>query len=206
MPLRQTLGDLPIQQPLIERPHGREHFANASAALRVSLEDFTLVPLTQNRFALVDANDLAVLAPYHWTAFRSSNTWYAKAHVGERIIYMHRLLLLGDAKEATDFKVDHISGNGLDNRRKNLRVVTHGQNMMNSVGRTAIRKSRYKGVSVRVHSIKPYRACIQVQGKQKHLGYFAVESDAARAYDEAARHYFGPHARTNFGGGLEVAA
>jgi hypothetical protein len=111
---------------------------------------------------------------------------------------MHRLIKLGPQGLREKTKVDHWNGNGLDNRRRNLRAGTNAQNMMNSVGRRAARKSCYKGVSVRQHPTSPYRACIQVGGKQKHLGYFSSEDAAARAYDTAALHYFGPYARVNF--------
>jgi len=160
-------------------------------------QDFALVPLTQDRFALVDPADLEILAPYHWTALDSGNTWYAKAHSGNKTIYIHRLILLGEEAGSDKRKVDHVNGNGLDNRRQNLRPVTHSQNMQNSLGRKTARKSRFKGVSLRRHPEKPYRACIEVGGKQIHLGYFASECDAADAYNSAAELHFGAHARVN---------
>jgi hypothetical protein len=162
------------------------------------------VPLTQNQFALVDTEDLPILAPYRWTAFRSRNTWYAKAHVGGHTLYMHRLILFGKRAASERRKVDHWNRNGLDNRRSNLRSVTHGQNIMNSVGRPSVRRSRYKGVSVRRHPLKPFRACIQVNGKQRHLGYYPSEIEAAQAYDKAALVLFGTHARINFPDVIEV--
>lgn len=155
------------------------------------------IQLTQGQVALVDAADLPALEQYHWTAFRSRNTWYAKAHVGDKTIYMHRLILFGEDASTEKRTVDHVNGNGLDNRRKNLRAVTHTQNMQNSVGRQGIRKSRFKGVSVRTHPKTPYRAVIDVEGKQIHLGYFASECDAADAYNSAAEIHFGAHARVN---------
>jgi hypothetical protein len=156
------------------------------------------IPLTQGQFALADAQDVPLLVPYHWTALRSGNTWYAKAHRGGKTIYMHRRILFGDGTKGKRLKADHINGDGLDNRRSNLRAVTHAQNMMNGVGRPGIRKSGYKGVSVRAHHAKPFRVCIQVGGKQKHLGYFSSDIEAAKAYDRAALLCFGPHARINF--------
>ena len=81
------------------------------------IEDFgetTRIPLTQGQVALVDAADLPLLAPYRWTAIRSGHTWYAKAHVGNRTIYMHRLIVFGDDADNVPFKVDHTNRNGLD--------------------------------------------------------------------------------------------
>jgi hypothetical protein len=165
---------------------------------RTSVTDTDLISLTQGKVALVDSDDLGHIAPYRWTAIRSRNTWYAKAHVGKQTIYMHRLIKLGSDGLTAKCKVDHHNGNGLDNRRHNLRAATHAQNMMNSVGRPDVRKSGFKGVSVRKHACKPFRACIEAQGKQKHLGYFASEVEAARAYDDAAILCFGSYARLNF--------
>jgi hypothetical protein len=157
------------------------------------------IPLTQGQFALIDARDYPLIAQYRWSALRSGNTWYAKASMNGKTTYMHRLVAFGPTESAPrELKVDHINRNGLDNRRENLRSVTHGQNMMNTVGRPAVRKSQFKGVSVRKHLAKPYRASIGVGGKQKHLGYFGHPYVAACAYDRAARLYFGPHARLNF--------
>ena len=165
------------------------------------IKDFgetTRIPLTQGQVALVDAADLPLLAPYRWTAIRSGHTWYAKAHVGNRTIYMHRLIVFGDDADNAPFKVDHTNRNGLDNRRHNLRSVTHSRNLMNSVGKPSTRKSHFKGVSLCKRPSKPYRATIHVNRKQRHPGYFASEREAAQAYDSAAREEFGPHARINF--------
>lgn len=155
------------------------------------------IPLTQGQYAVVDAQDSALLAAYRWTALRSNNTWYAKSHSGGKTIYMHRLILFGEEESGETRKADHRNGNGLDNRRENLRPVTHSQNMRNTVGRRATRRSEYKGVSVRKNSPKPYRACIHIDGEQKHLGYFDSEWLAGHVYDLAAKKFFGPFARTN---------
>jgi len=156
------------------------------------------IPLTQGYFAVVDDQDAPMVERHRWTVLRSGNTCYAKTRINGRTVYLHRFIMFegnaGDSKR----KVDHINGKGLDNRRRNLRPVWHAQNMMNSVGRRAARKSRYKGVSVRLDSCKPFRASIHVAGKQKHLGFFKSEALAAYAYDIAAREYFGQHARPNF--------
>src|SRR5258708_35597621 len=100
----------------------------------------TTIPLTQGKFAVVDAQDAALLAGYRWTAIPSNNTWYAKTHAGGKTIYMHRLILFGEAQSADPRKVDHRNGNGLDNRRENLRPVKHSQKIRNTEGRRAARR------------------------------------------------------------------
>lgn len=91
-------------------------------------------------------------------------------------------------------ETDHRNGNGLDNRRKNLRPCTHAQNCRNAKPRSV--SSKYKGVGwSRVHN--KWRARIRVDGILKSLGVFTEEAQAARAYDRAAAEYFGEFARLN---------
>lgn len=96
--------------------------------------------------------------------------------------------------------VDHINGDGLDNRRSNLRVCSHAENRRNSKKVSGRRKlaSHYKGVS---HPSKNrWTASITVMWKTLHIGSFKTEIEAARAYDEAARNHHGVFARLNFPG------
>jgi len=92
--------------------------------------------------------------------------------------------------------VDHINGDGLDNRRENIRLATKRQNSQNMVRKRPNKTSRFKGVSKSQHH-NGWRATIKVNGARIHLGYFKDESDAARAYDAAAIEHFGPFAAPN---------
>lgn len=92
--------------------------------------------------------------------------------------------------------VDHINRDTLDNRRKNWRIATPLQNTQNRK-LNATNTSGYKGVHFAKENGK-YRAAIKANHKYKHLGYFVNPEDAARAYDEAARFYFGEFACLNF--------
>ncbi|MFA6118161.1 MAG: HNH endonuclease [Sphingomonas sp.] len=93
--------------------------------------------------------------------------------------------------------IDHINGNGLDNRRSNLRGATQRQNLQNA-GRRVDNTSGFKGVYYSQAS-KKWAAQIRYEGKQKYLGLFHDARDAAKAYNAAALKYFGAFARLNEG-------
>jgi hypothetical protein len=93
--------------------------------------------------------------------------------------------------------VDHINRNSLDNRRVNLRLATPGQNSANIGPRkTAYRSSQYKGVHVT--DVGTWTAKISYQGKIARLGTYAIEKDAAMAYDMAALEIYGEFAALTF--------
>jgi hypothetical protein len=105
---------------------------------------------------------------------------------------MHRQVL--NARRGV--KVDHRSGDGLDNRRGNLRVATTGQNNCN-VQRRKDCTSGYKGASWHAR-IGLWQSQIQVAGRKRCLGYHNTAEEAARAYDVAARELHGEFACLNF--------
>lgn len=93
--------------------------------------------------------------------------------------------------------VDHINHDRLDNRRENLRVCTHGQNMMNrSINKTMKGKSQYKGVTW-FKPTQKWKGTITCRGKSIHLGYFTDEKHAALMYNQAAEELFGEFAFLN---------
>jgi hypothetical protein len=105
---------------------------------------------------------------------------------------LHRVIL-GVLQGAT---VDHINGNGLDNRRINLRTCTTAENAHNQVPQVG-GTSAFKGVCWN-RAVRKWQAQIKHGGRKKYLGVFASEQDAAKAYDVAANKYFGAFARINF--------
>lgn len=153
-------------------------------------------PKHPNTFTMVDDEDYDFLNQWKWCAYHSGNTNYAKRSVQKNNIrhdiLIHRLLL-GVSGAAF---VDHINRNGLDNRKENLRVCTISENGMNCAKPSRQLTSKYKGVYFHKRKGK-FNAKIKKGGKNIHLGTFTNETDAAIAYNSAARELFGDFARIN---------
>lgn len=92
---------------------------------------------------------------------------------------------------------DHLNGNGLDNRKANLRPATVSQNLCNRPKTKAKTRSIYKGLEWSKTQRK-FKARIQINHRKIYLGSFDNELDAARAYDTAARKYHKEFAALNF--------
>ena len=148
----------------------------------------------QNKYALVDPDDYQKLSQYNWECFeKESRGRYAIRLEGRKIVSMHREIM-----NAPDGKVvHHDDGNGLNNTKENLRIVTVSENNKYVRKRGRAASSKYKGVSLEKRNGK-WRAGIKSDGKYKSLGYFENEEDAARAYDEAAKVHHGNFAVLNF--------
>lgn len=155
------------------------------------------ISLTQGFQAIVDDEDFELLSKYKWCAGKYGNKYYAlttlKNTEGKyKNIYMHRFL---NEPMKTTSVIDHKNGNGLDNRRNNLRITTQTFNRANSARRKDC-TSIYKGVGWhKLH--KKWRAQITAFGKRIHLGLFIQEQEAAIAYNKSAIQYYGEFAYIN---------
>lgn len=153
------------------------------------------IQLTQGKFALVDAEDFEKLSKYSWCFdgrnYAVRNKWDKKNKIG-KIVYMHRELFGVDIGKY----VDHINGNQLDNRKENLRIVTHAENIRNQKVNPKRGRSKYKGVYWNKEKNK-WQAQITFNYKCKSLGRFFKEKDAAIAYNHAAKELFGEYANLN---------
>lgn len=141
--------------------------------------------------ALVSPQDGEWLLEYHFSLARYKRAFYCQSsrlYQGHGVNLLHLALRVGPL-------ADHASGNGLDNRRSNLRSATNSQNNANARKRRGT-GSRYKGVSWRADKQK-WRAYLVENGKQIFLGYFLTEETAAMAYDQAAKIRFGKFAKLN---------
>jgi hypothetical protein len=168
------------------------------------MEGAVAIPLTQGAVAWVDPNDAPALVAHRWHLLQGpSGKGYAARRekaAGRRYILMHREILgLGPGRVP---ETDHRNGDGLDNRRANLRVadrVGNNRNTPKMRGRSGKKlTSRYKGVSWDKGTSR-WRADILVLGRHYFLGRFDDEAEAARVYDAEATKRFGEFARTNGG-------
>lgn len=148
---------------------------------------YRLIALTQGKTAIVDTADFQWLSAYSWSAWKNnSGNWYAAARVDGRVILMHQLL--------TGYhETDHRNRDGLDNRRRNLRNCTRGQNNANS-RKHKNTSSSFKGVSFR-RDRGTWSARLKFNDVTYYLGTYPTEEAAARAYREKAAEIFGEFCR-----------
>jgi hypothetical protein len=135
-----------------------------------------LIPLGDDFAAIIDAADEALVGGFRWKLQRHGDLLYAHAWHRKLSLLMHRLVIGAGQGEL----VDHRNRNGLDNRRRNLRIATSSQNGGNRIAdrRKAPKTSHYKGVYWD-KSRSRWMAVIHVNGHSRSLGRFDVEDEAA---------------------------
>lgn len=113
-----------------------------------------------------------------------------------RKLYAHRVAWALHYGQWPQDEIDHINGDPADNRIANLRQASRTQNAANRGAKGGA--SKFRGVIASISKVNPWCAQIRHGKKTIHLGQFASEDDAARAYDSAAKELHGEFARLNF--------
>lgn len=163
------------------------------------MQDWVEVPLSRGMVAKIDRQDMLIVGRFSWHAKATSNgVWYAQrgSRTSDRKSYgelMHRRIM----EPGPGMQVDHINGDGLDNRRANLRVCTILQNNVNKHVRPQGVASPFIGVRAD-RTGRGWNANTKVSKRTIYLGYFKTAEDAARTYDVAVDALYGEFATTNF--------
>lgn len=153
------------------------------------------IQLRDNIVAIVDVLDKD-LGQFRWSPNTNNNRVRVSRHYTEngkdKSVFIHRVIMeriLGRPLKRNEL-VDHRDGDQLNNRRSNLRLATHTQNMQNR--RKHKGKSGYKGVhqyGFRWHAI------IQADKKRYLLGIYDNPEDAYEAYCKASKELHGEFSR-----------
>lgn len=159
------------------------------------------IPLTQGKFAVVDDDDYEFLMQWKWHAYTNYRIWYARRQTlkadspagKQHPILMHRVI----NKTPAGMHTDHVNGDGLDNRKANLRTATsveNGRNRGSNRGATSL----HKGVDWDSRHQK-WRAQAMINRRKIFLGRFVNEVDAAKAYGAFAAANFAEFNQTDAG-------
>ena len=133
----------------------------------------------------IDKEDLELASQYTWHVNKKG---YCMARDGDTMVLLHRLLM-GSPKSS----IDHKNRDKTDNRKKNLRVCSQSQNLVNR-GMLSNNTSGYRGVS---KSHGKWTSMLGVDGKNIYLGTFEDIVDAAKAYNDKAKELYGEFAELN---------
>ena len=153
------------------------------------------IPLTRGQVAIVDAEDFEWLSQYKWQAKwdKCKKGYYATT--GRLILksfnttIMHRVIIGAKKGEI----VDHIDGNGLNNTKSNLRIVTRTENAINHRIRSD-NTSSVTGVRFR-KDVNKWYAFISINNKETFLGSFVNFNEAVEARRNAEKKHYGDFVR-----------
>lgn len=148
------------------------------------------IKLTKGKYALVDNEDYEKMSAFSWRAAKHGYTFYGERttlkNEGRRTTKMlHREIM----ETHKDLEVDHINGNGLDNRKQNLRNCTGSANQMN---RTNVGKNNTTGVTGVFFDKKwgKYFSKIKIVGKQFYISYFDNKKAAKKSITDFKKLYW----------------
>lgn len=159
--------------------------------------EYAMIPLLHGQVTLVDLLDIGLLTKLCLVSERPTHkrkSWrvsccYPRNRMPQRRALLHRIII--DVHNPK-IEVDHKNGNGLDNRRCNLRIATRSEQQCN-IGVTVRNKLGVKGVYL--HCPGWYRSYITKDGIRIDLGTFRTIKEASAAYNEAACRLHGEFAK-----------
>jgi hypothetical protein len=159
---------------------------------------FRRIDIGEGEWTIVDVEDYYRYGRFKWSLVGTGKNLYAvrNVKVGPRrtkIVRLHREIM----SAPRGILVDHRNNNGLNNLRSNLRLATHSQNQCNKRKTRSKTSSKFRGVYFDKRRAQ-WQAYIRYNGKRTYLGKFSDETEAARAYDRAARECHKEFARMNF--------
>lgn len=145
-------------------------------------QPYRLIPLMGRNgrcrgMTLVDIEDYDAARGHRWHLSTGYAVRLEKTDGYAVAMPLHRLILGLDP--SNPLHTDHINRDRLDNRRENLRAVTHAENMRNKPSANGS-SSRYRGVRWQ-RDKQRWRSEIKVEGRKVFLGYFDAEEDAGHA-------------------------
>ena len=138
---------------------------------------------------IVDDADAEMVSAKRWvisidprSTYRAVRHLFSYKNVNSSCLLHHFLI----GRPLRGLVCDHINGNALDNRRFNIRIVTHEQNSMN-LGLNKNNELGVRGVRLNKRS-GGYMASLRSGGKQRYLGTFKTieEASACRRAAEIA--------------------
>lgn len=155
------------------------------------------IPLNKGLVTLIDDSDYLSVAEFNWFATKIGRNLYVQRNTqkpdgSKSRQYLHRFLL-----SEPEGDVLHWDGNGLNNQRDNLRSASRKENLWSFQRKRVGASSRYRGVSWDASRNK-WQSRLKKEYKTIHLGRFESEEAAARAYDTAAKQFYGEFSTSNF--------
>ena len=179
-------GGMTMTAPLKFKPSGRPK--GPPSEVRID-GNTAYVSLSNGLVAVIDAVDVALVSGHRWHVVPGKSTNYAArqktTNRRQKTFSMHREILGGHCM------VDHVDGNGLNNRRANLRPATPAQNAQNA-RRRSDNTSGLKGAS---RQGIYWQARISSGGKAIYLGLFKTAEEAHAAYCSASKNLHGEFGR-----------
>ena len=149
------------------------------------------IKLSNGKVTLVDSDDYKSLSKFKW-----NNTGYYAGRAGprrpgkaRRTFLMHRVVMGAGRKD----EIDHINRDPLDNRKSNLRFVSHRDNIRNSK-LYSTNKSGHRGISWDNRTESWFVVIVQ-NGKNKFLGRYGDIEVAKSVYKKVAREVYGEFAQ-----------